>query len=66
MVTLLHSYRNRQNEAVVKAIVEEVAPELLTSCSADIWPIIREYERTITATILNPTTAVMGVGQAKH
>lgn len=51
VVSLLHSYRNRQNEAAVKAIIDEVAPELLTSCSADIWPIIREYERTITATI---------------
>lgn len=51
VVSLLHSYRNRHNEAAVKAIITEVAPELLTSCSADIWPIIREYERTITATI---------------
>lgn len=51
VVSLLHSYRNRHNEAEVKAIITEVAPELLTSCSADIWPIIREYERTITATI---------------
>lgn len=51
VVSLLHSYRNRHNEAAVKAIIEEAAPELLTSCSADIWPIIREYERTITATI---------------
>lgn len=51
VVALLHSYRNRHNEAAVKAIITEQAPELLTSCSADIWPIIREYERTITATI---------------
>lgn len=51
VVSLLHSYRNRHNEAAVKAIIDEVAPEFLTSCSADIWPIIREYERTITATI---------------
>ncbi|MCZ4060808.1 hydantoinase/oxoprolinase family protein [Pantoea sp. LMR881] len=51
VVSLLHSYRNRHNEAAVKDIIAEEAPELLTSCSADIWPIIREYERTITATI---------------
>jgi N-methylhydantoinase A len=51
VVALLHSYRNRHNEAAVKAIINQQAPELLTSCSADIWPIIREYERTITATI---------------
>lgn len=51
VVSLLHSYRNGENEARVKAIIAGEAPELLTSCSADIWPIIREYERTITATI---------------
>ncbi|MET4221989.1 N-methylhydantoinase A [Bradyrhizobium sp. LB14.3] len=51
VVALLHSYRNRANEARVRDIIGELAPELLTSCSADIWPIIREYERTITAII---------------
>jgi N-methylhydantoinase A len=51
VVSLLHSYRNGANEARVREIVAEVAPEMLTSCSAQIWPIIREYERTITATI---------------
>lgn len=51
VVALLHSYRNRTNEARVREIVAELAPELLTSCSADIWPIIREYERTITSII---------------
>lgn len=51
VVALLHSYRNGENEARVREIVAEVAPRLLTSCSAEIWPIIREYERTITATI---------------
>ncbi|QUG75270.1 hydantoinase/oxoprolinase family protein [Erwinia sp. E602] len=51
VVSLLHSYRNGSNEAQVREIVAELAPELLTSCSAEIWPIIREYERTITAVI---------------
>lgn len=51
VVALLHSYRNGSNEAEVKRIVSEEAPDLLVSCSAEIWPIIREYERTITATI---------------
>ncbi|MCY6379382.1 hydantoinase/oxoprolinase family protein [Hoeflea prorocentri] len=51
VVSLLHSYRNGENEARVRDIVAEFAPQLLTSCSAEIWPIIREYERTITATI---------------
>lgn len=51
VVSLLHSYRNPSNEQTVKAIINAVAPDLLSSCSADIWPIIREYERTITAVI---------------
>ncbi len=51
VVSLLHSYRNGGNEARVRELVTELAPDLLTSCSAEIWPIIREYERTITAVI---------------
>ncbi|WP_369790680.1 hydantoinase/oxoprolinase family protein [Rouxiella sp. WC2420] len=51
VVAFLHSYRNGSNEARVREMVAELAPEMLTSCSAEIWPIIREYERTITATI---------------
>jgi N-methylhydantoinase A len=51
VIAFLHSYRNGSNERAVREIVSEVAPDLLVSCSAEIWPIIREYERTITATI---------------
>jgi N-methylhydantoinase A len=51
VVALLHSYRNRTNEATVRSIIAEVAPEMFVSCSSEIWPIIREYERTITAVI---------------
>jgi N-methylhydantoinase A len=51
VVAFLHSYRNGHNEAQVREIVAEIAPQLLTSCSAEIWPIIREYERTVTAVI---------------
>ncbi|MGC6387510.1 hydantoinase/oxoprolinase family protein [Ewingella sp. S1.OA.A_B6] len=51
VVSFLHAYRNGSNEVRVREMIAELAPELLTSCSAEIWPIIREYERTITATI---------------
>ncbi len=51
VVSLLHSYRNPANEQTVRKMIAEMAPDLLTSCSAEIWPIIREYERTITAVI---------------
>lgn len=51
VVALLHSYRNGANEAAVRQIIAETAPDLFVSCSNEIWPIIREYERTITAVI---------------
>jgi N-methylhydantoinase A len=51
VVSLLHSYRNPQHEKDVKAIVAKHAPGLFVSCSHEVWPIIREYERTSTAII---------------
>ena len=51
VVALLHSYRNGANEIAVRDIVAEIAPDLPISCSSQIWPIIREYERTITSVI---------------
>ena len=51
VIGLLHAYRNGAHERVVKAVVERVAPGLPVFCSSETWPIIREYERTITAVI---------------
>lgn len=51
VVSLLHSYRNPRHELRVKAIVEAEAPGLPVFCSSETWPIIREYERTITTVI---------------
>ncbi len=51
VVSLLHSYRNPVHEQAVRAIAAEVAPELPVILSSEVWPIIREYERTITAAI---------------
>jgi len=51
VVALLHAYRNGDNEQQVKAILQELAPELSVFCSSEIWPIIREYERTTTAIV---------------
>lgn len=51
VVSFLHAYRNVSNEKQVREWIGELAPDMLTSCSGEIWPIIREYERTITATI---------------
>ncbi|MEM8663633.1 MAG: hydantoinase/oxoprolinase family protein, partial [Pseudomonadota bacterium] len=52
IVAFLHSYRNVAHEAEARAHIERLAPELFVFSSAQVWPVIREYERTTTA-ILN-------------
>lgn len=51
VISLLHAYRNPENEQRVKAILQRARPSLFVSCSHEVWPIIREYERTCTALI---------------
>jgi len=51
VVSLLHSYRNPVHEQRVKAVIEDKAPGLPVFCSSETWPIIREYERTVTSVI---------------
>jgi|TARA_R100000049_G_C1957304_1_gene116860 N-methylhydantoinase A len=51
VISLLHSYRNPDHEQEVKEILADLDPEMPVFCSSEIWPIIREYERTITASI---------------
>jgi N-methylhydantoinase A len=51
VISLLHAYRNPAHELAAKAIVERLAPQIPVFCSSETWPIIREYERTITAAI---------------
>jgi N-methylhydantoinase A len=48
-ICFLHSYRNGSNEEHARAIVEREAPDLYISVSSDIWPQMREYERTMVA-----------------
>lgn len=51
LVSFLHAYRNPEHELAAKAIIEAEAPHLFVFCSHEVWPLIREYERTITAVI---------------
>ncbi|MBO1111854.1 hydantoinase/oxoprolinase family protein [Bordetella petrii] len=51
VISLLHAYRNPAHELRAKEIVQSIAPGLPVSCSSETWPIIREYERTVTAVI---------------
>jgi N-methylhydantoinase A len=51
VVALLHSYRNPAHEHAVKKALAGIDESFFVLCSSDVWPIIREYERTMTATI---------------
>jgi N-methylhydantoinase A len=51
VVALINSYRNPAHEQAVKQIAARVAPHLAVSCSSEIWPVVREYERTVTAVL---------------
>ena len=51
VVALLHSYRNPAHERRVVEMVRERAPELFVVSTSEVWPIIREYERTVTAVV---------------
>jgi len=51
VVSLLHSYRNPAHEQQVKKVLERVAPDVPVFLSSEVWPIVREYERTITAAV---------------
>ena len=51
VVSLLHSYRNPAHERRVVEIVKAEAPDLFVVSSSEVWPIIREYERTVTAVV---------------
>src|SRR5687767_1692957 len=47
-ICLLHAYVNPDHERRLAAIVAEIAPGVAVSCSHDVVPEIREYERTST------------------
>ncbi|UVO35767.1 hydantoinase/oxoprolinase family protein [Bradyrhizobium arachidis] len=50
-IAFLHSYRNSAHEHRAREIVKETWPAAWVTCSADVAPIIGEYERTSTAVI---------------
>ena len=51
VVALLHSYANPANERAVRDAILATDPEMTVTLSSDVWPVIREYERTVTATV---------------
>ena len=51
VIALLHAYRNSDHEHQVRDLLAKHAPDLSVTCSSDVWPVIREYERTVTAVV---------------
>ncbi|MDP6709364.1 MAG: hydantoinase/oxoprolinase family protein [Alphaproteobacteria bacterium] len=51
VIALLHAYRNPAHEEAVRDILAREAPELAVVCASEVWPVIREYERTVTAVV---------------
>jgi len=54
-VCLIHSYANPKHEKEIEKIFSEEAPEIRVSCSSDVLPAWREYERAST-TVVNAYT----------
>ena len=52
IVSFLNGYRNAENERRALATCAAAAPDLFVFSGAEVWPVVREYERTTTA-ILN-------------
>ncbi len=51
VIALINAYRNPAHEREVAALVRRFAPELAVFQSSEVWSIVREYERTVTAVI---------------
>lgn len=51
IVSLLHSYIAPAHERSVKEMLRVLLPETFVFTSSEVWPVIREYERTTTAVL---------------
>ena len=51
VISLLHAWRNAAHEEQVARMVAEMAPDLFTFRGSEVWPAIREYERTTTSVL---------------
>jgi N-methylhydantoinase A len=51
VLSFLHAYRNPAHEDEAKRLIGQWAPGMPVFPSSEVWPIIREYERTSTAVV---------------
>jgi N-methylhydantoinase A len=59
-ICLLHAYLNPVHERRLEALLREAAPQVVVSCSSEVVPEIREYERTSTTTANVYVAPLMG------
>lgn len=51
VVSFLHAWRQPLHERQVAGMISRFAPQLTVFCGSEVWPVIREYERTTTAVL---------------
>jgi N-methylhydantoinase A len=51
VLAFINAYRNAANEQRARDIIRAADPHIHVFCSSEVWSIVREYERTITAVI---------------
>ncbi len=51
VISFINAYRNGAHERAARDIIRKAWPLMHVYCSSEVWPIVREYERTITALI---------------
>ena len=49
VVSFLHAWREPRHERFVAAMIAKLEPAMTVFAGSDVWPVIREYERTTTA-----------------
>ena len=49
VVSFLHAWREPRHERSVAQMIAERAPTMPVFCGSEVWPVIREYERSTTA-----------------
>ncbi|MFC0410358.1 hydantoinase/oxoprolinase family protein [Roseomonas elaeocarpi] len=51
VVSFLHAWRNSRHEELVADTIARLAPGMMVFRGSEVWPAIREYERTTTAVL---------------
>jgi N-methylhydantoinase A len=61
-VCLLHSYARPEHEVALARALRTALPDAFVTCSSDVWPEMREYERAMTTVV----SAVVGPVMSRY